>query len=110
VQVSYSEGLADHTGPESCVVDGDVQGEALTGERVGWVLSRERWFIRGADGVGLPEGNMGGCVMRAAVRPCVVEDPSMHGRSLSGNREVSALTAAPVVLRPALGRPEGRSR
>jgi RNA-directed DNA polymerase len=110
VQVSYSEGLADHIGPESCVVDGDVQGEALTGERAGWVLSRESLLVQGADDVALSEGNTGGCVMRAAARPCVVEDPSMRGRSLCGNREVSALTAAPVVLRPASGRPEGRSR
>jgi hypothetical protein len=28
---SYGEGLATHTGPESCAVDREVGGEALTG-------------------------------------------------------------------------------
>jgi hypothetical protein len=41
VKVSDSEGLANHTGPESCAVVGDGCGEALTGERVGRVLSPE---------------------------------------------------------------------
>jgi hypothetical protein len=42
MQESYGEGLASHTGPESCVVvrkDGD---EALTGVRAGWVVNREK--------------------------------------------------------------------
>jgi hypothetical protein len=38
---SYGEGLASHTGPESCAVTCKDQGEALTGVRAGWVLSRE---------------------------------------------------------------------
>ncbi len=38
---SYIEGLAIHDGPESCVGDRKVTGEALTGERTGAVLSRE---------------------------------------------------------------------
>ena len=29
-------------GPESCVAVREGRGEALTGQRVGWVLSRER--------------------------------------------------------------------
>ena len=41
VKVSDSEGLANHTGPESCVVVGNGCGEALTGERAGRVLSSE---------------------------------------------------------------------
>jgi RNA-directed DNA polymerase len=38
---SYGEGLATHTGPESCIVVRKDAGEALTGVRVGRVLSRE---------------------------------------------------------------------
>jgi hypothetical protein len=34
VQVPYSEGLAHHTDPESCVDDPRGRGEALTGVRV----------------------------------------------------------------------------
>ena len=34
MQESYGEGLAAHAGPESCAVDREVGGEALTGESV----------------------------------------------------------------------------
>ena len=38
---SYGEGLATHTGPESCGADREVRDEALTGVHAGRVLSRE---------------------------------------------------------------------
>jgi len=38
---SYGEGVAIHTGPESCGGDSNVMAEALTGVRAGRVLSRE---------------------------------------------------------------------
>ena len=37
----YSEGLATHTGPESCAAVREDRREALTGVRAGWVLNRE---------------------------------------------------------------------
>ena len=46
MEVPYSEGLADHTGPESCVDDPRGRGEALTGVRVGRPLSREKGISR----------------------------------------------------------------
>ena len=46
---SYVKGLANHNGPESCVEWGDSLGEALTGVRAGWVLSREINSVRDAD-------------------------------------------------------------
>lgn len=39
MQVSASEGLANHTVPESCAEAREGFGEALTGVRIGWVLS-----------------------------------------------------------------------
>ena len=39
MQVHYGEGVANHTGPESCAVYREVCGEALTGERIGQPLS-----------------------------------------------------------------------
>ena len=42
MKVPYAEGLASHSGPESCGGDREVAVEALTGESVGQVLSRER--------------------------------------------------------------------
>ena len=41
MQKSYNEGLANHIGPESCGSSGNTDIEALTGVRIGWVLSRE---------------------------------------------------------------------
>ena len=59
VKVHCSEGVAIHTGPESCVDDPRGRGEALTGERIGQPLSRES-LLRGADAVETAEGNMAG--------------------------------------------------
>jgi hypothetical protein len=41
---SYGEGVANHTGSESCVGFPQGGGEALTGVRAGQVLSREIIF------------------------------------------------------------------
>ena len=89
MKVSCSEGIANHTGPESCVDTREGAGEALTGERIGQPLSREKSFNPGADALDNAEGNMGGALSRAPSRPGVVTDPGMCGRSLHGNREVS---------------------
>ena len=48
MQEPYGEGVASHTGPESCVVVREGRGEALTGVHAGWVLSREILFDFGA--------------------------------------------------------------
>jgi hypothetical protein len=41
MKVSYSKGLATHTGSESCMIGGNARHEALTGVRAGQVLSSE---------------------------------------------------------------------
>jgi hypothetical protein len=51
MKVSYSEGLANHTGPESCGAAREGGFEALTGEGAGRVYSRERDTLRDADAV-----------------------------------------------------------
>ena len=61
MQVSHSEGLANHTGPESCGGIREDAGEALTGERTGQPLSREKDFDLEADVLDNTEGNMGRC-------------------------------------------------
>jgi hypothetical protein len=43
------------------------------------------------------------------IRSGVVRDPSMHGRSLPGNREISSLTDDGAHHRPARGRDQTRS-
>src|SRR5678815_1532619 len=51
MKVSNVKGLANHDDPESCVGTRKGDGEALTGESAGWVLSREKQFVRDADPV-----------------------------------------------------------
>ena len=86
---SYVEGLAAHSGPESCVAVRKGRGEALTGVRAGRVLSRERNLLRGADAVG-------GCGrLHSAHRyremrrdPARSETPCMYGNTSRANREI----------------------
>ena len=66
MQVPYDEGVANHIGPESCALAREGHGEALTGERIGQPLSREKSLILGADTVYKVEGNMSGREHREA--------------------------------------------
>ena len=75
MQVSHSEGLANHTGPESCVAIREDSGEALTGERTGQPSSRESLILPDADVVINTEGNMGSAITRALTQSGVVGDP-----------------------------------
>jgi len=92
---SYGEGLATHTGPESCAVDREVGGEALTGECAGRVLSRESCFLRGADAVrrsGRPHPVRR---YRETLRnPARSETPSTYGNTSRENREILCPFAA----------------
>lgn len=67
MRVLCSEGIANHTGPESCVVHREVYGEALTGESVGQPLSRESFkLVQGADAVSVVEGDTDGHALASA--------------------------------------------
>ena len=57
MRVPDSEGVANHTVPESCAWCREAVREALTGVRAGQPLSHESHFIRGADAVIEAEGN-----------------------------------------------------
>jgi hypothetical protein len=84
MQESYGEGLATHTGPESCA----VVREALTGVRAGRVFSRERTLLRDADAVeegGRPYAERR---HRKTLRsPARSETPCMPGHTSRENRE-----------------------
>ncbi len=98
MEVSYGEGLASRTGPESCVADREVSGEALTGECAGRVLSRERGFVRDADA--LPESGRPHRIRRnreADSSPARSETPHMHGNTLHGTREIPC-SARPLMV------------
>jgi hypothetical protein len=60
VEVHYGEGVAIHTGPESCVGTREGDGEASTGERIGQPSSCVKSLVPSADVVQNTEGNMGG--------------------------------------------------
>jgi len=68
MRVPYGEGLANHTGPESCGGDRKVVVEALTGVRAGWVSSLEIFNVRSADGLRPSEGNTGRVAIARPVR------------------------------------------
>ena len=105
MQVPCSEGIANHTGPESCAAYREVRREALTGVHAGQPLSRERNSIRVPTSSDSRKATRTGALSQAPMRPGVVEDPGMHARSLHGNREISSLTAnACTGWRPASGR------
>jgi hypothetical protein len=92
---SYVEGLATHDGPESCVVAREGAGEALTGVRVGRVLSRESKLLRGADAAeegGRRDRPHRQREMRAD--PARSETPCTLGNTSHGNREVPCPPAA----------------
>ena len=81
---SYGEGLATHTGPESCA----AVREALTGVRAGRVFSRERTLLRDADAV--EEGGRPHPARRARQTrwsPARSQTPGMSGYTSRENRE-----------------------
>ena len=58
VKAHNSKGIANQTGPESCVARREMRDEALTGEPAGQPLSRESFkLVQGADAVSVAEGN-----------------------------------------------------
>ena len=59
MRVPDSEGVANHTVPESCAGCREAQREALTGVRAGQPFSHESHFLRGADAVIGAEDNTG---------------------------------------------------
>ena len=92
---SYGKGVATHTGPESCAVAREGEGEALTGGRAGQVLSREihepsreRRDFRRPTPWRLAEGH----TSRGSAGPRAVRNPRMHGYTAHGNREVLRLS------------------
>ena len=96
MKVSYVEGLANHNGPESCGAARDDGDEALTGERMGRVFSRERDSLRDADAVG-GSGRHHPVHRYREVRrgPARSETPSTYGSTSHGNREIPCPPGAP---------------
>ena len=117
MKVRNVEGVAIHNGPESCVGAGNCADEALTGERAGWVSSREihaslreQRVHRDADA--LEVGGRQHWVRReckARRDPARSETPSMFGSTTCGNREIPCLPVAKGAA-GRIGKPKGGSR
>ena len=91
---SYGEGIASHTGPESCTAARKGGREALTGGRAGRVLSRERTLLRDADAVEESGRLHPGRRYRETPRsPARSETPSRPGHTSRENRESPWLPA-----------------
>jgi hypothetical protein len=100
MKVSYSEGVAIHTGSESCTFVGNGASEALTGVRAGQVSSceieppsRKRWPLPGAD-VLEPGGRQDWRRRKreTPLDPARSETLGTHASTLSGNREIPCLS------------------
>jgi hypothetical protein len=89
MKVSRSEGLAHHTGPESCGAAREDGVEALTGEGAGRVFSRETYTLRNADAFRV--GGRHNRIRRyreALPSSARSQTPSTHRSTLRGNREI----------------------
>ena len=86
---SYAEGLATHSGPESCGASRKGSVEALAGVRAGRVFSRERRFLRDADVV-RRSGRLHRTHRYREMRssPARSETPCTYGNTMIGNREI----------------------
>ena len=107
VKVHYGEGVATHTGPESCGCGREAAREALTGVRAGQVWSGESNVVRGADAVVAAEGNRIGSVsartwatprrLRACLTilcPSVFKLPCAHCQLLLIDQEGSSMPSS----------------
>ena len=91
----YAEGLATHSGPESCGAAREVGGEALTGVCAGRVLSRES-VRSGCRRCTCTEGNTDGIDMVSASGPARSETPCSAETPRAGtgrSRVLSSLMA-----------------
>ena len=86
---SYGEGVAHHTGPESCAVNRKVKGEALTGVRTGQPLSGEIILSGAPTLLSEAEGHIeSGDTRELLLSPAPSETLRTCGNSVHGNREI----------------------
>ena len=97
MQEPYSEGLANHIGPESCGYAGNGISEALAGVHAGLVLSRVSSYVtvRSADAVENVRRPHWLCRHRKAqLDSARSKTPSTYGNSLPRNWEIPCLTSS----------------
>ena len=87
---SYSEVLAKHAGPESCVDAPRGHGEALTGENIGRIIELRNHQLSDGRPSGL-QGTRNGMLRYRKWHTTLAESKNlgMCGHSPRGNREIS---------------------
>jgi hypothetical protein len=106
----YTEGLAIHGDPESCVVVRKDAGEALTRARAGRAIEPRNQGNRGAQTVNYVEGNIGcGATREPQEDPARSKNHGMYGTSMHENREIPCLPVRLITGRPAQARPRPQS-
>ena len=89
MQESYGEGVANYTGPESCVAHRKGRHEALTGGETGQDMEPRNVQTPGRRRLGhWRKATSGAALARAVAEPCAVVDPSTCGNITQGNREI----------------------
>ena len=92
METLYTEGVAIHGGPESCVGDPRGRSEALTGVHVGRAIEPRNQRDRGAHAVERAEGNITGGVFASRQRTprgrrtCACVEPSCARTGRSHDR------------------------
>ena len=106
MQEPYTEGVAIHGDPESCVVARKGVGEALTGARAGRAIEPRNHRVRGADAVyGSGRQHRQWRYRESLVGPARSETLCMYGTFMRENREVPRSPVRLVTGRAAQGTP-----
>ena len=85
---SHSEGVANHTGLESCGETREGLAEALTGEDTGRAIEPRNFYFGKPTLWLCAEGNNRSAANARHCGSREVEDPGTYGRARHGNREV----------------------
>lgn len=107
MEVSHGEGVASHTGPESCGDDREVVAEALTGERAGWVIEPRNPYCPGRRRADvMRKAKPTGPASRGSAGSRGVEDPMHALKQLTWEAETSRVRDRHLVTEA--GRSRGR--
>ena len=102
----YTEGVATHGDPESCVVVCEGGGEALTGARAGRAIEPRNHRVWGVDAVyGSGRQHHQWRYREPLAGPARSETPCMCGTSRRENREIPGSPARVITGRADQGRP-----
>ena len=92
---SHVEGLATHSGPESCGVSRKGRAEALTGVRAGRAIEPRKKLSSGRRRCrDMRKAPLSALLSRDAFGSCAVEDPGTYGNTSHENREVLGSSVA----------------